>query len=274
MKRDGFVKNKMKKSKGRILIDRFKNNKIKTVVYVVLLAIVITQMIIEITEGKTLNIPTYILIFALMMIPSAVEVLFGIEMPTVLEIIIICFIFSAYHLGEANAFYTKIKEWDLILHTLNGFISAGIGCGMINILNHRKIEKMNLTPIFVVMFSFCFSMTTGIVWEFIEYGMDSIVGTDMQKDTFLNSIHSFNLYSIGHGDIGWINDIKDVAVNGKSIGHAYIDLGLNDTMKDMLLNCTGAIVFNILCFINLKSEKSEGRFIKNFIPYSNKTTDK
>ena len=121
---------------------------------------------------------------------------------------------------------------------------------MIDILNSNN--KISLSPLFVVLFSFCFSMTVGVVWEFFEFGMDSLIGTDMQKDTILYAIHSYK--HTGNG-IGGIKNINNVTVNGESIGSGYIDLGLADTMKDLLLNYVGASIFNTAGYFYLKTRK-------------------
>ena len=258
-------KGRLRKNVGRFFnLNDFKMHKGKAIFYIILRAILICSLIFNLIRGHWENSFTCILTLGLMFIPTFIEKQLKIELPTVMEVIVIGFVFAANFLGEIGSFYNKIPIWDSVLHTLNGFICAGVGFGLIDILNRNNKIKMNLSPTFVVLFSFCFSMTAGVVWEFFEFGMDSFFGTDMQKDAILQTIHS---YKIGNsGGINWIKDIKDVAINGKSIGNGYIDLGLIDTMKDLLLNFAGAIVFNTAGFFYLKTRKKKADFIENFIP--------
>ena len=60
----------------------------------------------------------------LLIVPSLVQVTFKIELPTVLEILILVFIFSAEILGEIQEYYIIIPMWDTVLHTINGFLAG------------------------------------------------------------------------------------------------------------------------------------------------------
>ena len=40
---------------------------------------------------------------------------------------------------------------------------------------------MNLSPVFIAVFAFCFALAMGAVWEIYEFTMDSVFGTNMQK---------------------------------------------------------------------------------------------
>ena len=112
-----------------------------------------------------------------------------------------------------------------------------MGFGLIDILNRNDKIKMNLSPMFVCLFSFCFSMTAGTVWEFFEFAMDTFFGKDMQKDTVVNVINSV-LLSGGSNDITNINDITDTIVNGKSLGIAPFSHEI-DILWNVLMNRTG-----------------------------------
>ena len=244
-------------------LNELKEHKGKAVFYIALRLILSGAIVVSVIRGNWENLFTCLLTLALMTIPSIIEKRLKIELPTVMEIIVTGFVFAANFLGEIASFYNTFPLWDSILHTINGFICAGVGFGLIDILNSNNKIKMNLSPVFVVLFSFCFSMTAGVVWEFFEFAMDSFFGTDMQKDTILGAIHS---YKLAGNHIGWINAISDLTVNGKKIASGYIDLGLIDTMKDLLLNYVGASVFNTAGYFYLKTRKKKADFIENFIP--------
>ena len=114
-------------------------------------------------------------------IPTLIQDKFRITLPSLLEGIIYVFIFSAEILGEINNFYGIIPHWDTVLHTINGFLAAGIGFSLIDLLNQNS-KQIKLSPFFVALVAFCFSMTIGVLWEFFEYGADSLLKLDMQKD--------------------------------------------------------------------------------------------
>lgn len=236
------------------------------IVYVVLRALVILCMVLQILKHNYENVFLCILTLFLLIIPSLLQVNLKIELPTTLEIIIMLFIFAAEILGEIEAYYIKIPNWDTILHTLNGFLMAAIGFSLVDILNREERLKFELSPVFMAIVAFCFSMTVGVVWEFFEFGMDTIFDLDMQKDTVLNSISSVMLDPAGGNTATMIRDIQDVTVNGESLGlGGYLDIGLYDTMKDLLVNFVGAVVFSVIGYFYIK-KKGSGRMAKRFIP--------
>ena len=93
------------------------------------------------------------------------------------------FIFSAEILGEISSFYVLFPFWDTTLHTLNGFLAAAIGFSLVDLLNRSDRVKFDLSPLFLSITAFCFSMTIGVLWEFFEFAMDQFFALDMQKDT-------------------------------------------------------------------------------------------
>ena len=50
-----------------------------------------------------------------------------------------------------------------------------------------------------------------------------------------------------------------------TIEGGYLDIGLIDTMKDLMVNFIGAVVFSILGFLYIK-DRDEYKFIERFIP--------
>ena len=144
-------------------------------------------------EGLFLSILTLLLLY----IPSWIQVKLRIEIPTGLEIAILCFIFAAEILGEINAFYIMIPGWDTILHTLNGFLCAAIGFSLVLLLNNDERLTFELSPFFLALVAFCFSMTVGVIWEFFECAMDQFLRLDMQKDTIIHAVSSVMLDQAG-----------------------------------------------------------------------------
>ena len=107
-----------------------------------------------------------------------------------------------------------------------------------------------LSPVFIAVVAFCFSMTIGVVWEFFEFAMDRFFLLDMQKDTVVHTISSVMLDPDGGNVPYMIRGITDTAVNGQKLGlGGYLDIGLIDTMKDLLVNFIGAAVFSFIGYL-------------------------
>jgi hypothetical protein len=128
----------------------------------------------------------------LFLLPALVEENFGIELPSLLEAIVYYFIFASEILGEINSFYVLIPGWDTMLHTLNGFLCAAIGFALVDLLNRTSLD-IKLSPFYLALVAFCFSMTVGVLWEFFEYSMDKVFLIDMQKDTIVTQFGSVSL---------------------------------------------------------------------------------
>ncbi|MFQ9922047.1 MAG: hypothetical protein ACLRVU_00960 [Beduini sp.] len=235
-------------------------------VYLILRAMVVVVMILQFFNRNYENVFFCLLTLFLLIIPSFIQVEFRIEIPTTLEIIILLFIFAAEILGEIHAFYVKIPLWDTLLHTMNGFLAAAIGFSLVDILNRNKRLEFHLSPLFMVLVAFCFSMTIGVVWEFFEFFMDSFFNMDMQKDTVIHAIHSVMLDPTMSNRVYTISSINEVWINGNALlVNGYIDIGLIDTMMDLIVNFVGAFIFSVFGFFYLK-KRGKGTFVKRFIP--------
>lgn len=242
-------------------------------VHIILSTLVLFIMVRQFFMENYNNVFTCLLTLLLFMIPSFVDRKLNVRLPFVLELVIMFFIFAAEIMGEIQSFYTIFPYWDSILHATNGFIMAAIGFSMIDILNQDPRFHIHLSPIFVAFVAFCFSVTIGVVWEFFEYGMDRIFMTDMQKDYLVNSISSVKINPSGLNDPILIKDITKTVISGTIDGvqqdwvieNAYLELGIIDTIKDMLVNCIGAIIFSIIGMIYIKN-RGKGKFASSFIP--------
>lgn len=220
------------------------------------------------------NVFLCVLTLFLFTIPYLIDRKLKITLPNTLEIIILLFIFSAEILGEIQNFYGIFKSWDTILHTLNGFLCAAIGFSLIDILNRTEKFHIHLSPIFVALVAFCFSMTVGILWEFFEYGTDTLVKTDMQKDRIVSSISSVSLHPEQKNVPIILEDIQETRIyswndNGETIEtiipNGYLDIGIHDTMKDLLVNFIGAVAFSFIGLLYIKN-RDDYRFAERFIP--------
>lgn len=262
----------MKKKKAeKILKPKPYKNKKTLFVYLALRALVITCIVLSALRRDWHSVFYCVLSLILFVMPSIFEKKLAIELPATLEIIILCFIFAAEILGEINSFYVRVPHWDTILHTLNGFLCAAIGFSLVDLLNRSDRFSIKLSPIFLAVVAFCFSMTVGVLWEFFEYSMDVAFHSDMQKDTVISEIYSVEFDETRSNKVVAVKDIKEVKVvhsdgteETLSVG-GYLDIGLHDTMKDLIVNFIGAIVFSFIGYFYVKA-RGRGKFAKQFIP--------
>lgn len=238
------------------------------IVYAVLRLIVIAALVLSCLNGDYDSAFICVLVLVLFLVPAFIQERFSIELPSALEIIILLFIFAAEILGELSNYYVNYEHWDTLLHTTWGFLCAAVGFSMVEILNRSRNIRFELSPLFLAICAFCFSMTIGVIWEFFEFGMDVIFHTDMQKDTVLTAIASTSLDPTNMNIPVRLSGITEVAVNGQDLGlGGYLDIGLYDTMEDMFVNFIGALVFSVIGYIDVKRH-GDSRFAGSLIPRS------
>ena len=255
----------------KLIKETYKDTKKSSLaIYLIMRFLVIVCMVLQIIRGDLNNALLCMLSLILLVAPFFIQKRFEITLPDGLEIAIYLFIFSAEILGEINNFYGIIPHWDTMLHTINGFLATAVGFSLFDILN-KNSKGINLSPFYLCLVAFCFSMTIGVLWEFFEYGADKFLKLDMQKDTLITTISSVALNPEGENKPILVENIGNTVLYDTKgnvlevINNGYLDIGINDTMKDLFVNFIGAIAFSSLAFFALKYDKNS-IFINNFVP--------
>ena len=251
------------------LVALIKDNKLSFAVYMTLRIIVFAVLVRCAFNRQWESVFVCVLTLLLFLLPPLIEKTFSVRLPTTLEIISFLFVFAAEILGEICCYYLKIPLWDTMLHTVNGFLFAAFGFCLVDIFNKSDKFKFQLSPVFLSIVAFCFSMTIGILWEFFEFSADLFLGTDMQKDFFITAISSTALDSQMTNTPFLIEDIVCCTLHCSDgsviVLNSYLDVGLLDTMKDLLVNFVGALIFSVIGFFYVK-HRGEGKIAKQFIP--------
>ncbi len=263
------MKNSKKNIKKKGIVP--KNKRVNLIVYLVLRFFVIICMIDQGIRGNWNNVALCIATLILFLMPSLLARRLKVDLPNTLEVIVYLFIFSSTILGEIQNFYGVFPYWDTMLHTLNGFLCAAIGFSLVDILNNHDNFHITMTPGFVALVAFSFSMTVGVMWEFGEFAVDRYLLKDMQKDRIVNKISSVKLNEENANEpvvIDNINKIEIYTADSEDIlviEGGYLELGLIDTMKDLFVNFIGAIVYSILGYLYIKN-RDDYKFAERFIP--------
>ena len=260
-----------RKEKPNAQFRTVQNKRLISTLYVLLRLSVVMVLIARALDGDFESVMLCVLTLLLFTLPSVIERRLKVDLPDTLEIIILLFIYAAEILGEIRAFYILFPFWDTMLHTLNGFLCAAIGFSLVDLLNRSQKFTFTLSPLYLSIVAFCFSMTVGVLWEFFECLMDQLFFLDMQKDTIIPAISSVMLDPAGGNHPVRIGDIQDVILvlsdgTRQSLGlGGYLDIGLLDTMEDLFVNFVGAAVFSTVGYFYVK-RRGRGRFARRFIP--------
>ena len=261
----------MKNGKEKLKKVQPYSNKTTLTVYLVLRALIILIMVRAVLRGNYESVFLCALSLALLILPSILQKRLYITLPSTLEIVILLFIFAAEILGELASFYVRVPNWDTMLHTVNGFLCAAVGFALVDMINRNERFSLKLSPVYLAIVAFCFSMTVGVLWEFFEFAADRFLGLDMQKDTVLSAIGSVALDPTMSNKVIRVKDIADVIIvhsdgSQQTLGlGGYLDVGLFDTMKDLFVNFIGAVVFSVIGYFYVKQE-GKSKVASRFIP--------
>jgi hypothetical protein len=206
------------------------------------------------------------------LLPAFLYNKFNIKVPIALELSAVIFTFMCVVGGEIGHLYAHFPLWDKILHTFSGFLIAAIGLAFAEFFTKRKGSLLRLTPLFAVFFAFFFALGVEVVWEVLEYIIDTLTGTtDMQADYFINAFTSKKAGGETNPVPIIVNGIESVLItleNGETVLlPGYIDIGLADTMHDLIVGAAGALLFCTIEFIALtKHDRRMRRISESFVP--------
>ncbi len=160
-------------------------------------------------------------------IPKFLMEKYSFDVPYSILILYTVFLFCAIYLGEIRRFYSHVDLWDDILHCFSSIMTGFFGFMLVYIINRTKDEKLavKMSPIFVAMFAFCFSLTIGAVWEIYEFSLDHFMNLNMQK------------YRLDDGTA--------------LIGHTAVV----DTMTDIIIDAIGSLLASVFGYFSIKRKR-------------------
>ena len=172
-------------------------------------------------------------------IPLLIQRKFRCYFPNFITIVLYVWVFAHFVLGEIFRAYDHVFLYDKVLHATGGVVFSLLSFSVVWLLNNR-VGVNKLSPFFVVLFTFCFAMTSEYVWELIEWALDRLFGSNMQR---------------------WQDSIiegAEIVVNGQPVAGTAHDVpygnGLADTMGDMFINIVGCLVVCVVSYLGMKKK--------------------
>ncbi|NLY55988.1 MAG: hypothetical protein GX058_05715 [Firmicutes bacterium] len=198
-----------------------RNEKIRLAIYTILQLSIIIAGIIAIWDREWMNLAFAVFTLFIVNLPSIYERRFKIDIPDDFEVVLVIFIYAALFLGELNEFYFRFWWWDKVLHGVSGLIFGNMGYLIVSYLNQEKKLNVELTPFFVALFSFCFAVTIGAVWEIYEYAMDKFFGFFMQRGSLDDTMIDLILDTLGalvFAVLGYFEEKGKINIVAKFLG--------------------------------------------------------
>lgn len=187
----------------------------KIINYILVLAMLIGDfylIIKDVNLDKFDRLPTYIALIPLLLLPSFLKKVCKFKMSDELQFVYLFFIFLAQFLGSGVNLYSYVSWFDMFTHLLSGTLTCFVALILLKLFKQNPKEKIlfHITYILGIVF-----LVAGI-WEFFEFGMDQITGSNLQH---------------------------------------YLETGVEDTMCDILAAFSGSILFLIVYLYEMLTEK-------------------
>lgn len=203
--------------------------------FVIFKVVVILNLLFCLVNGELTA--TFICLFNFVLFIIADYIQRKVKYSNFFKLLIYIFLIVSLIGGEVYFLYSKIWFLDIILHTLSSFIVSGL------FLYLFKFVGCYVNKIFLIICIFSFAMMIAAMWEITEFSIDRIFNIDMQKDTVVNEINSVLLSNDGKSVIN--RKINTMNIGGYII-NGYLDIGLYDTIGDMICAVVGSIIFIII----------------------------
>ena len=221
--------------------------------YVLMSIFCVSSFIYFLTAQQTLRALMCLGTILLVLLPEGFEKMTQTKLSFALKLFIVLYAIGPM-LGHAFKWYYTFPIWDSVLHFSGGFVFGVVGLFLFTRINGKAPARKMTKMVFALMFS----ISIAVLWEFFEYGIDCLFVMDMQQDTVLTEINSYLLGDV-LGELKSFRDIQSVTINGEVIStNGYVDIGLIDTMTDMLVECLGGLVFFIVGLVS----QNENPFFK------------
>lgn len=153
-------------------------------------------------------------------------------------------------LGSCFDFYGTIPFLDLIQHCISGVVFGALGVALATVFFGSEENSKGF--IGRLMFGLFFSLAIATLWEIFEYGL-TFLGFDMMEDTIINGFESYLLAGT-HNATVQLNDITQTVIyygNGQAyVLNGHLDIGLIDTLGDMIICSIGAVAFSLVSIIS------------------------
>ncbi|MDD9952956.1 MAG: hypothetical protein OXR66_01310 [Candidatus Woesearchaeota archaeon] len=127
-------------------------------------------------------------------LPSMIQDRYNIYFPIEVELIAMVFVYATLFLGDAHGYYTKFWWWDVVLHSASGLVFGLAGFLIMYALWESK--KVTASAGIIALFSFCFSVAIGALWEITEFAIDYFFKANMQKSGLVDTMWDLIVDSI------------------------------------------------------------------------------
>jgi hypothetical protein len=174
-------------------------DKIQLIISYFLQLVLLVSMFFSLLQKNWMILFLTLGIFFLTFLPAIIRRTYRVYLPVEFDLVTIVFIFTSLFLGEIHAYYIRFWWWDVVLHTSSGFLLGIAAFTLVYILNRERKINIRMKPGFVALFSFCFALAVGTVWEIFEFSMDSFFSLNMQKSGLVDTMWDLIVDTLGAG---------------------------------------------------------------------------
>jgi len=131
-----------------------------------------------IVTGNFTWIPAAVVSLFVTAIPALLRRDLGLVLPVELNFWIVLALFL-HVVGGISGFYDNVSGWDHITHMISASLIAALGFVVVVTID-KYVESIFLPRPFPALFIVMFTMAFGVLWEFMEFASDQLMGTMLQ----------------------------------------------------------------------------------------------
>lgn len=244
------------------LVLRREQEKSTVITFITLELLCAVTMIVSLLRRKLNYAGLCVASMLAMLAPNVVERLMHIQIKPGMKKAIMVYAVAGPVGGNVFQLYYAIPVWDKMLHVFCGVLFAAFGYCVPDLLEPEQEHTRAMRCVCALAVAMCI----GALWEIYEFCGDQLFGLDMQNDRVITNFSSY-LLGDSASERGALTGITSVVVNGQELGvGGYIDIGIYDTMMDLIVCLAGALGFCV--FVKARKKTFQPQFTR--VPKENK----
>lgn len=155
-----------------------------------------------VVTGELTYVPAAIAALLISALPALIRRDLKLVLPVELNFWIALALFL-HVLGSFSGFYDNLPGWDHLTHAMSASLIAALGFVVVVAID-KYAESIFLPRAFLVLFIVMFTMAVGVIWEIVEYMIDSLTTSHLQysledtmKDLLFDTIGGLLIASAG-----------------------------------------------------------------------------
>lgn len=156
--------------------------------------ILFITFIYALTSGRTLVQTIAIIAFLITFIPTILNNIFHVKIPSSFEVLYLLFIYGLLTLGELRGFYHGSIWWSVLMTFTASLVLGFIGLSIVHVLH--KTNRIGKNPFLAAAIVFSLSLSLATLWQLFEFVLDTLIHSGLQKN-LADTMQNISINTLG-----------------------------------------------------------------------------